>query len=394
MQYILFDDYSWHNLLPLTFTRPACELRVGILTIKEKWDKYLNEKCSYLTQDYLRTKFPVQSGDDNLLINGSVLPDPSLLEALLKLEPGQALGNKILILGARATDIRDLALPARFENFMKVPYENEYLKIAYPWNIFSTNGQAITDDFALLTKGKESAKFSDTNILIHPGNIFCEPGFQAEGITLNAKSGPIYLGKDSEIMEGTVIRGPFSLGDHSTIKLNAKIYGPTTIGPHCKAGGEINNSVIQGYSNKGHDGFLGNSVLGEWCNIGADTNNSNLKNNYAEVRIWNYRQESFIKTGLTFCGLIMGDHSKCGINTMFNTGTVVGVSANIFGTGFPRTFIPSFSWGGPQGFSTYKTDKAFAVAEDVMARREVNFDDTEKTILETVFDMTAKYRNF
>ena len=394
MQYILFDDYSWQNLLPLTFTRPVCELRVGILTIKEKWENYLNEKCSYLTQDHLKAKYPVQSGDDNLLINGSVLPDPSLLEALLKLETGQILGTRDLILGARAADIQDIPGPACFEDYLEVPYENDCLVIAYPWDIFRNNGQAINDDFVLLTRGKNSAKLSDTNILIHPENIFCEPGVQAEGVILNAKSGPIYLGRDSEIMEGAAIRGPFALGDHSTIKLNAKIYGPTTIGPHSKAGGEINNSVIQGYSNKGHDGFLGNSVLGEWCNIGADTNNSNLKNNYTEVRIWSYKQESFIKTGLTFCGLIMGDHSKCGINTMFNTGTVVGVSANIFGTGFPRTFIPSFAWGGPQGFSTYKTDKAFEVAKDVMARREVDFDYNERAILELVFDMTARYRNF
>jgi len=394
MHYILFDDYSWHNLLPLTFTRPVCELRVGILTIKEKWKKYLNEKCSYLTQDHLKNKFPALPGEDNLLINGSILPDDSLLQALLKLETGQVLGTKDLILGARTANIMDLPGSAYFEDFQEVPYDNECQRIAYPWDIFRNNGQAINDDFALLTNRRKSEKLSDTNTLIHPENIFCEPGFQAEGITLNAKTGPIYLGRDSEIMEGTVIRGPFSLGDHSTIKLNAKIYGPTTIGPYSRAGGEINNSVIQGYSNKGHDGFLGNSVMGEWCNIGADTNNSNLKNNYAKVTIWNYQQEAFISTGLTFCGLIMGDHSKCGINTMFNTGTVVGVSANIFGTGFPSTFIPSFSWGGPQGFTTYKADRAFAVAEDVMTRREVDYDDTEKALLESVFEMTSKYRNF
>jgi UDP-N-acetylglucosamine diphosphorylase/glucosamine-1-phosphate N-acetyltransferase len=394
MHYILFDDYSWHNLLPLTFTRPVCELRVGILTIKEKWEKYLGETCSYLTQDHLKAKFAIRPGDDNLLVNGSVLPDPQLLEALLKLETGQVLADNDLMVGVRTTDIRDLSGLINLEGYREIPYVHEYLQIGWPWDIFRNNGKAITDDFTLLTRGKNSARLSATNMLIHPENIFCEPGFRAEGITLNASTGPIYLGKDSEIMEGTVIRGPFSLGENSVIKLNAKIYGPTTIGPHSKAGGEINNSVIQGYSNKGHDGFLGNSVLGAWCNIGADSNNSNLKNNYARVRIWNYPRERFIDTGLTFCGLIMGDHSKCGINTMFNTGTVVGVNANIFGSGFPRPFIPSFSWGGPQGFTVYTTEKAFEVTREVMSRREVEFDDNDKAILQSVFEMTDRYRNF
>ena len=394
MQYILFDDYSWHNLLPLTFTRPVCELRIGILTIKEKWEAIVGKKFSYLTQDHLKIKYPTGTGRDYLLINGSLLPDPSLAHAVNNLEPGQVLGTSDRILAARTSEIKDLHGPVCFEDYLEIPYDKEFRKIDYPWDIFRNNGDAIRDDFALLTAGKKSSGLSNTNLLIGPENIFCEPGAQAEGVTLNANFGPIYLGRDSEIMEGSVIRGPFSLGDHSVIKMNAKIYGPTTVGPHSKAGGEINNSVIQGYSNKGHDGFLGNSVLGEWCNIGADSNSSNLKNNYAKVKIWNYRQEAFIDTGLTFCGLIMGDHSKCGINAMFNTGTVVGVSANIFGTGFPRTFIPSFSWGGPHGFTTYKTEKAFEVAKEVMARREVDFTAIEKAILEYVFETTAKYRTY
>jgi len=223
-------------------------------------------------------------------------------------------------------------------------------------------------------------------------HIFVEEGAKVECAILNASTGPIYIGKDAEIMEGAIVRGPLALCEHAALKMGAKIYGPTTIGPHSKVGGEVNNSVIIGYSNKGHDGFLGNSVLGEWCNIGADSNNSNLKNNYAEVKLWNYPQERFVNTGLTFCGLIMGDHSKCGINTMFNTGTVVGVNANIFGSGFPRNFVASFSWGGAAGFTTYKTADAFEVAARVFDRRGMVFNETEQEILQHVFEITAKYR--
>ena len=251
---------------------------------------------------------------------------------------------------------------------------------------------ALEEDYELLTRGRVSQPIPSSNNVIAAQNIFLEEGAKLEFTTLNASSGPIYIGKDAEIMEGSIIRGPFALCEHATVKLGAKIYGPTTVGPHSKVGGEVNNSVLFGYSNKGHDGFLGNSVLGEWCNLGADTNNSNLKNNYAEVRLWDYNTESFARTGLQFCGLMMGDHSKCGINTMFNTGTVVGVSANIFGSGFPRNFVPSFSWGGNGGFTTYLTKKAFEVAEVVMSRRQIELTDVDKAILEHVFEETKKYR--
>src|SRR5690606_24924204 len=250
----------------------------------------------------------------------------------------------------------------------------------------------LEDDFELLTDGRRSQPIPATNNIINGQNIFIEEGAKLEFVTLNASFGPIYIGKDAEIMEGSIIRGPFALCEHATVKLGAKIYGPTTVGPHSKVGGEVNNSVIFGYSNKGHDGFMGNSVLGEWCNLGADTNNSNLKNNYAEVRLWDYNTESFARTGLQFCGLMMGDHSKCGINTMFNTGTVVGVSANIFGSGFPRNFIPSYSWGGAAGMTTFKTDKAFEVAREVMKRRNLEFTEQDEKIMEHVFEITAKYR--
>jgi UDP-N-acetylglucosamine diphosphorylase/glucosamine-1-phosphate N-acetyltransferase len=266
------------------------------------------------------------------------------------------------------------------------------MSIENPWDIFSKNGDAIKSDFELVTKGRKSLALSSTNQVIAAENIFVEEGAVVECAILNASTGPIYIGKDAEIMEGSIVRGPFSLGEHSALKLGAKIYGPTTIGPHSKVGGEVNNSVIFGFSNKAHDGFLGNSVLGEWCNIGADSNNSNLKNNYAEVKLWNYNKERFVGTGLTFCGLIMGDHSKCGINTMFNTGTVVGVNANIFGSGFPRNFVASFSWGGAAGFTTYKLKDAFEVASKVFERRSMVFDETEQEILTHVFELTEKYR--
>jgi UDP-N-acetylglucosamine diphosphorylase/glucosamine-1-phosphate N-acetyltransferase len=267
-------------------------------------------------------------------------------------------------------------------------------KINFCWDIFTMNESAMSDDFQLLTKGKKSLPISSTNRVINPGSIFLEEGAKVECTMLNASAGPIYIGRNAEVMEGAMIRGPFSLGEQSQLKLGSKIYGATTIGPHCRVGGEVSNSVIFGYSNKAHDGFLGNSVIGEWCNLGADSNNSNLKNNYSQVKMWNYREENYINTGLTFCGLMMGDHSKCSINTMFNTGTVVGVSANIFGTGFPPKFIPSFSWGGSDGFKTYRLEEAVEVASRVYERRGMKLADAEQKILKYLFDATTKFRSW
>jgi UDP-N-acetylglucosamine diphosphorylase/glucosamine-1-phosphate N-acetyltransferase len=243
-----------------------------------------------------------------------------------------------------------------------------------------------------LTKGRKSQPLNNSCRNIGKGKIFIEEGASANDTTFNTTTGCIYIGKDAEVMEGSVVRGPFALCEHSVLKMSSKIYGATTIGPHSKVGGEVNNSVVFGYSNKAHDGFLGNSVIGEWCNLGADTNNSNLKNNYANVKLWNYSGENFIDTGLQFCGLIMGDHSKCGINTMFNTGTVAGVSSNIFGSGFPRNFIPSFSWGGAQGFTTYRFEHAIETAQLVMQRRNTELTDNDKDILKYIFDNDEKFR--
>jgi UDP-N-acetylglucosamine diphosphorylase/glucosamine-1-phosphate N-acetyltransferase len=392
---ILFDDNSWGNLLPLTFTRPVAEIRVGILKIREKWEVLSGVTCHFLTQQYLSKKYPVHINAFNLFINSSILPDTNLAIQIFNLKPNECLlkNNDILAicLNKEAAQSFDLSMTAELN---KIEYEDDVIKINYPWDIFTHNGEGIKRDFELLTHGRKSAAISKTNNLLGAENIFFEEGAKAEFATINATTGPVYIGKDAEIMEGAIIRGPFALCNHSTVKMGAKIYGATTFGPHCKIGGEVNNSVIFGLTNKAHDGFLGNAVLGEWCNLGADTNNSNLKNNYAIVKCWNYPAKRFVNTGLQFCGLIMGDHSKSGINTMFNTGTVVGVSANLFGAGFPRNFVPSFSWGGAQGYETFMLPKAFEVAQLVMERRGTTLDETEKEILSTIFQLTAEFRKY
>lgn len=395
MNYILFDDVSRNNLLPLTFTRPVADIRIGILTIREKWEKLLKAKTSSKTEDYLSKKFPTEYtiDADNIWINGSYCPNEKLVQEINSLKLGEVLMDSTTVVAANTGDVRNFE-PSAWSNFIKYETHAKPMMVENLWDIFSKNGDAIKADFELLTKGRKSLALSKTNQVIGVENIFVEEGAKVECAILNGSSGPIYIGKDAEIMEGSIVRGPFALCEHSALKLGAKIYGPTTIGPHSKVGGEVNNSVILGYSNKAHDGFLGNSVLGEWCNIGADSNNSNLKNNYAEVKLWSYVKERFTPTGLTFCGLIMGDHSKCGINTMFNTGTVVGVSANIFGSGFPRNFVPSFAWGGAAGFTTYKVKDAFEVAARVFERRNMVFDETEQAILNHVFEITEKYRKW
>jgi UDP-N-acetylglucosamine diphosphorylase/glucosamine-1-phosphate N-acetyltransferase len=389
MNYILFDGPYRNNLLPFTFTRPVADIRVGILTIRQKWESYLEYTTTTVTEDYLADKFPMVEMEENIMINASFLPNMEVVEVVKNLNYNQALfkGEDVIAFFAKeGEEVSD------FLTFEAIEFEGEILKIEHTWDIFSKNGEAIAEDFSLITNGRKSEPIPSTVNTVNPENIFIEKGATLNFATLNASTGPIYIGRDSEVMEGALVRGPLALCNNSTLKLGAKVYGPTTVGPHSKIGGEVSNSVIFGFSNKGHDGFLGNSVLGEWCNLGADTNNSNLKNNYAEVRLWDYNTEGFAKTGLQFCGLMMGDHSKCGINTMFNTGTVVGVSANIFGSGFPRNFVPSFSWGGHSGFVTYKTNKAFEVAEVVMGRRKEEFTDLDKAILEYIFEETKQYR--
>lgn len=389
MNYILFDGPARDALLPFTFTRPVADILVGIMTIRQKWEWYLGTTTTTLTEEYLSEKYPMVELEHNVMINASYLPNAVLVEMVKNLEPNQAILKDDEIIAFYTTDNQE---EVDFDSYEIIDYLDEGIVIENTWDIFSKNDQAIREDFVILTQDRRSQQIPQSINVISPENVFIEEGAKLEYVTLNASTGPIYIGKNTEIMEGTVIRGPFALCENASVKLGAKIYGATTVGPGSRIGGEVKNAVLFANSNKGHEGFLGDSVLGEWCNIGADSNNSNLKNNYEEVRLWSYQTEGFAKTGLQFCGLMMGDHSKCGINTMFNTGTVVGVSANIFGSGFPRNFVPSFSWGGASGFTTYQTKKAFETAKLVMSRRNIEFDEKEAAILEHVFEITKKYR--
>lgn len=388
MNYILFDGSTRERLLPFTYTRPVADIRIGILKIREKWEYLLKTTTSTVTEDYLTEKWPLVELEENVMINASFLPNAEILKQVETLKPSQAIFYKEDIVAFHTYKDQEVVL----DEYEQLELAGEVVQLVDAWDIFSKNDKALTTDFEMLTRDRESQPIHESNYVKNPENIFIEPGAEVENCSLNASEGPIYIGKNAKLLEGSLIKGSFAACEGALIKMGAKIYGATTIGPDCRAGGEIKNVVFFANSNKGHDGYLGNSVLGEWCNLGADTNSSNLKNNYAEIRVWDYETESFAKTGLQFCGLLMGDHSKCSINTMFNTGTLVGVSANIFGAGFPRNFIPSFSWGGNAGMSTYKTEKAFEVAEIVMKRRGFPFSAEEKKILEHVFEETSKYR--
>ena len=388
MNYILFDGSNRDALLPFTYTRPVADIRIGILTIREKWELFLGATTTTITEDYLSDKFPMVEMENNIMINSSYLPSDALVSQIKNLTNNQAIYDGEIIVAFYSLEDQEVD----FDVFETMQFEDSILKVETTWDIFSKNAAAIIADFELITAGRSSAQIPERTEAFNTDQIFIEEGAQLPSCILNATNGPIYIGKNTEIMEGSLVRGPFALCEGSILKMGAKIYGPTTIGPYSKVGGEVNNSVFFGNSNKAHGGFLGNSVIGEWCNLGADTNNSNLKNNYAEVRLWSYETENFAKTGLQFCGLMMGDHSKCGINTMFNTGTVIGVSANIFGSGFPRNFIPSFSWGGAKGFTTYLTAKAFEVANVVMSRRGSEFLSQDKSILEQVFNDSSIFR--
>lgn len=393
---ILFDAEVRTHLLPLTFARPVADLRVGILTIREKWERHLGMPASFLTQDYLQNSFPLQSGKVNLLINGSILPTEEFVKLIKELSPGQAFLKEGELLAAcldeeSVISFKDDADIGKVEAFEVG--DIALRRINRPADIFAMNGEAIQQDFKLLTAGRKSLALSATNTLIGPPeNLFIEEGARIEACMLNVENGPIYLGKDCVILEGSMIRGPFGANEKSVVKMGAKIYGATTLGPSVKVGGEINNVVFQANSNKGHDGFLGNAAIGEWCNIGADTNASNLKNDYSDIKVWSYAAERRVASGRQFHGLVMGDHSKVGINTMFNTGTVIGFSANVFGAGFPPVFIPSFSWGGAEKMTSYRVDKAILTADRMMQRRDQSITENERTIFEHIFEESKRFR--
>jgi len=396
---ILFDDENWTALLPLTYTKPVGELRVGILTIKQKWERLLHAEVSYITQDYLSVKYPFKLKDDNYIINSSILPIPFIVDRIKELEPNSAIvwGEKLV-----ASRIDRQHFDAMQNNQLSeelkgvdISAEDEVLvEIKRPFDIFKCNRLGIELDYELLTENRKSEPLPAGNRYSNPENIFIESGAKISNSILNASEGPIYIAEGAEIMDGSIIKGPFAMLEGSVVKMGAKIYGPTTLGPFSKVGGEVNNVVFQGFSNKGHDGFIGDSVIGEWCNLGADTNCSNLKNNYSTVKMYNYASESFESTEAQFCGLVMGDHAKCGINTMFNTGTVVGFGANVFGSGFPQKFIPGFTWGAIDNFETYKLDKFLEVAAKVLKRRTKSLTQADLDIIRHIFHFSARYRHW
>ncbi len=394
---ILFDHDHRDQLLPLTYTRPVAELRIGILTIREKWQLWMDGGVSYITQEYLSSKYPINLWDKNYVINAGVLPNAKLCERIRSLQLNEALLHEGELIAARVPIDQFEALMSGQDLSELVGYpllKEDFIQIRHLWDLYKYNDLAIRSDFDLLTRGRFSQPISPTNQVIEPDNVFIEEGAKVECSILNASMGPIYIGKYAEIMEGSLIRGPFALCDSSVLKMGAKIYGATTIGPHCKVGGEINNVVFLGNSNKAHDGFLGNAVIGEWCNLGSGTEASNLKNNYDEVRVWDYSSGSFQRSGMQFAGLFMGDHSKCAIGTTFNTGTVVGVCCNVFGEGFPRPFIPSFSWGGKQGMKTYQWKDSLATMDRVLARRDKYLKEEDRLILQEVYQADAIYRTW
>ena len=374
---INISDNGLHlRFAPLSLTRPVGNLRMGIFTNDERWKQFLPEaEIGFETEEYLSKRFPKIEG--GVTVNAAVIPNEDVVAAVMHLEQNTALFlNDVFLAGAA-----NAAEKIQFLGETPVILKNR-------WDIYALNHLVLKQDFDLLTAGRKSQKLSDTNTLIGPKEmLFIEEGAKVEAAILNTSTGPIYIGKKAEIMEGSIVRGPLAMCEESALKLGAKIYGATTLGPHCKVGGEVNNVVFQAYSNKGHDGFLGNALIGEWCNLGADTNTSNLKNNYGMVDTYSYETNGQVKTDVQFMGVCMGDHSKCGINTMFNTGTVTGVSSNIFGAGFPSKFIPSFTWGGAEGSEPFRFEKAVEYANNMMSRRGLELSSEEVAILKHIHDV-------
>ncbi len=391
MNYILFDDQHVRtSLLPLTFTRPVSEIRVGICTITQKWEQVLRSRISFLTEPYLQAKYPQVNTLNDVFINGAICPDEALLAAIQSLQKGDRLMHGDILVAYRPEELPETLTDIDQIPDIRVQTHQQHITIIRDLcDIYASNGEQIRADFRRITAGRVFRPIIDPHTAVYnPGQIFIEEGVEMKACVLNAEGGPIYIGRNAQLHEGTVVRGPFALGEGSFLNMGSKIRPDTTIGPYCKVGGEVSNSVIFGYSNKSHDGFMGNSVLGEWCNLGADTNTSNMKNDYGHVKQWSYNEGGMRDTGRQFCGLVMGDHSKAGINTMFNTGTVVGVSCNVFGGEFPPKYVPSFNWGGAAGLEIYHLDKALEVADRAMQRRGLPFSELDRHILTTVFNLT------
>ena len=392
---ILFDDESREQMLPLSYTRPVAEIRTGIFTIRERWERLLKGKASYITSEYLADRYPMHIEDDNIVINGALMPNDRLVRLMEQMEPNEALMDQGNLIAARlnSKQFEHLLHEESIEEISGIELvDTPFIHLAYPWDLFLFLRATIEYDFDLITHGRTSQSIPSNNQVISPDAIFLEEGAHVTCSILNAQSGPIYIGKNAQVMEGSVIRGPVTIGEGSIVKMGSKIYGPTAIGPDCRVGGELKEVVMLGHSNKAHDGFLGNSIIGEWCNLGAGTTVSNLKNNYSNVRMWDHTTQSMRDTGLQFLGMVMGDHSKAGIQSMFNTGTMVGVACNIFGEGFPPKFIPSFSWGGASGLVPHRMEEAMETATRVMARRDITFGETDEKIFRNVFNLSAVYR--
>jgi UDP-N-acetylglucosamine diphosphorylase/glucosamine-1-phosphate N-acetyltransferase len=393
MNYILFDSTSRIDLLPFTHTRSIADIRCGIYTMRDRWERLLAETTGTLTEDYLQPIYNENPTGDSVYINAAIFGTKAITTAIQTLLPGQALCKAGMVLAARAANYsKGYQYFDEFTSTLEaVVFKGHVSALCNVWDIFSLNERAIKEDYLLITEGKNSADVPEGVTVAGKNQLFIEEGAQIyPGCVINASTGPVFIAATAEVMEGAMLRGPIALGAHSVVKMGAKLYGATTIGPGCKVGGEINNVVFFANSNKAHDGYLGNAVIGEWCNLGADTNCSNLKNNYDVVKVWHEASKAEVSTGLIFCGLIMGDHSKCGINSMFNTGTVVGVACNIYGGGFPDKYIPSFSWGGSDGFIYHRLDKAIETANRMMGRRNKSLSEFEVNVLQYVYENYKK----
>jgi UDP-N-acetylglucosamine diphosphorylase / glucose-1-phosphate thymidylyltransferase / UDP-N-acetylgalactosamine diphosphorylase / glucosamine-1-phosphate N-acetyltransferase / galactosamine-1-phosphate N-acetyltransferase len=375
------------NLYPFTLTRQIQDIRVGILTIREKWEKLLGLTSydrwedDYKDLDRSIRLEKISNTDQCFMIHGNILPTEKLIKTLKKLNNGEFIsvnGNAGIIFKFSKKEIQE---PNKIKVTKAITLRDKIKSIQFPWDIVQVNDQAIREDFKLLTQKRKSQRISKTNKVTKPGNIFIEKGAIVENCFLNAVEGPIYIGKNSLIMEGTAIRGPFACGEKSIIKMNSKIYGATTIGPHCTAGGEIKNSVFFAYSNKAHDGYIGDSVIGEWCNLGAGTTNSNIKNNASNIKVWTSKGE--LNAGQKF-GVFMGDYSKTSINTSINSGTVIGVCSVVFEPGLTPKYIPNFSWGS-DGVRRYELDKALADIDNWKKLKGSSLTENEKTILTCIF---------
>ena len=379
---IVLVDTNWKKFLPVSFTRPVSQLRCGILKINEKWEKQLGFHSVAMSEEYLNKKYFQDFEGSTIIINSKVLPCEELIKSI------KALSNK-QILTANGTWLAIKSESGFSQEIWKhstpLMYNGELTFIEAWWDLYKYNGQEIENDFKLLTEGRETKPLSTSNNLIGPKNkVFIEEGAYIEGATLNTKTGSIYIGKNTEVMEGSVIRGGFSVLDNSKIKLGAKIYGPTSIGPKCRVGGEVKNSIIQGFSNKSHDGYLGNSVLGEWINLGADTNCSNLKNTFSNAKVWDYETNQLKNSQEMFIGCCIGDYSKTGINTMINTASVIGVNANVFGAGFPAKRVSSFTWGDNEA---YLFNKAWETNCNIALMEGEELEQADKLILKNIHEM-------